>query len=258
MIRNLLLALILGLWLTVQAFAQESPRLFKTITAVGCCELDLELTILAEALAKEPDSQPFFVGYGGQGDSPGKVLRYLEYIKRELPSALNKNSYPITIINGGYREEFSIEIWIAPKGTSSSTLIGSEWSADYFTPFKFDELSVTIIDWPDNTSRLSFGELCTLSYPNWAEVFDMLRNNSGSRVHIIVYAGIKEKSRRATRLIRFLRAELNEYYPQESKRVTIEYGGKSKEDWSEIDIWYVPDGGMSPKPTVGNRKSSHH
>ena len=39
--------------------------------------------------------------------------------------------------------------------------------------------------------------------------------------------------------------------------MTMEYGGKSEKDWTEIEIWDVPDGGVSSKPGVRTGRSAH-
>jgi hypothetical protein len=254
MIRVAVLAITLTLLIAGSVRAQDSPRLLKTLNAVGCCELDLELSLLAEALSVEPHSQLFVIGYGGPRDAPGKVLRYLEYIKRELPSALGKDSYPITVLHGGRRDQFGIDLWIGQKDSAQSFLEGPRWSPDYSAPFKFDELSVSIIDWPDGTSRLSFGELCTLTYPDWAAVFSMLRSHPGSTAHIFVYGRSLEISKEGRRLIRFLKAELTESFTNQSVLITQSYGGKSKKDWPEIEVWFTPAGGKELRPVLKTEK----
>lgn len=75
-------------------------------------------TLLAIELQKEPNTQLYIIGYGGAGDALTKANRakhYLDFERRLHPGR-------VVAIDGGHREELTLEFWIVPVGTQPPVL----------------------------------------------------------------------------------------------------------------------------------------
>jgi hypothetical protein len=68
-------------------------------------------------LAKEPNAKAFIVAYGGQEDSPGKARRYATRARNYMVEARGIDPTRIVTIDGGRREDFIVELWLAPNGS---------------------------------------------------------------------------------------------------------------------------------------------
>lgn len=220
----------------------------KDVNEFGCCGIDLELSLLTEAIGKEPEARAHIIGYSGLGDPPGKLLRYLRYIEANLPNLISDKSHAISVINGGQRNRFTIEMWIVPKGASVPTPSGSasETNSDARSAYKFDEAEASIMEY-NKKSYLAFGLACTLSYPEWEEFFRTLRDKPTLRGLIMIYVGHDDGVQYGSRIEKYLRAELKKVGAREEKELTMVNGGKR--EWSQIEIWLVPKGKPDPQPT---------
>lgn len=199
---------------------------------------DLYLSEYAEALRNEPDSRAHMICYGGPTDPPGKIQRNMRYIQGYLSDLLEKKPRPVTVIDGGYRNEFAIELWIVPEGRTAPVPTGSiSRTTQGQIPFMYDQAPAHMMEYNDKP-YLSFGDLCTLTYPVWGDLFNILQKNSGMRAHITIYVSEDDTPRYANKLARFLRADLKENYPEEVEGITMTFGGKR--EWSQIEIWVVP------------------
>jgi hypothetical protein len=219
--------------------------------------MDLYLDEYAQAILNEAASHARIIAYTGRTDWLGKTPRYVRYIKGHLSDSLEKHSRPVTIINGGYRDNLSIELWIVPDGVSAPTPSEStfEIRPKEQGPYKFDETEALIMEY-NKKSYLSFGLLCTLPYPEWGQFFRVLRDEPNLRGHIITYVGHKDSPHYAKRIEKFLRDDLGKDYPNEVKQLTMAYGGKR--EWSRIEIWIALKGEPNPKPTPRERRARVH
>lgn len=253
MIYKVIISLLLAALLAPGSFSQQQDPIkpaykLKDVIEFGCCGIDLELDIFIEAIRKEPGGRAHIIGYSGPGDPPGKLLRHLAYMKANLSDLMGDDSQPVSVMNGGYRDKFTIEMWIVPEGASvpapTDSTIGMNSEADL--AYKFDEAQALMMEY-GKESYLSFGLACTLSYPEWRVFFGILRDNAGLRGHIIIYVGENDRARHAKRIERFLRNDLKEFDARRVNDLTMTYGGKR--EWAQIEIWLVPEGKPDPTPT---------
>jgi hypothetical protein len=254
MVSKTIISFVLAVLLTHVCFSQQQSLLkpaykLKDVTEFGCCGIDLELSILIEALRNEPEARAHIIGYSGPGDPPGKLLRHLRYMEICLRDSIGNNTHPVSVINGGQRDEFIIEMWIVPKDAAVPIpeSLSFQGSPDTSLSYLFDEAEASVMEY-DKKSYLSFGLACTLSFPDWGEFFHILRDKPELRGHIITYVGREDRTQYANRIQRFLRAYLKQYYGKQVKELTMVYGGKR--EWSEIEIWLVPRGNPDPNPTA--------
>jgi hypothetical protein len=101
----------------------ESLRARKVQTyndRIGSSEAEQwHLEDFRELLSKEPNSQAFIIAYNGREDNPGKSRRYAVRAKNYLVNSRGIPPQRIFAIEGGRRDEFMVELWLAPKGSKA-------------------------------------------------------------------------------------------------------------------------------------------
>jgi hypothetical protein len=65
-------------------------------------------------LLKQPDAKAYIIAYVGREDPPGKANRYALRAKRWLVEWRGVDPARIVALDGGRRNEFIVELWIAP------------------------------------------------------------------------------------------------------------------------------------------------
>lgn len=73
---------------------------------------------LAIELLNWPEAAGYLVGYGGRRSRRGEASRRIERAKKYLTSVRAVPAERVVTIDGGHREELSVELWVAPKGVS--------------------------------------------------------------------------------------------------------------------------------------------
>jgi hypothetical protein len=117
------------------AFAQQEARKFDSMGQIYCDDAKARLDNLAIQLQQEPGAKGYIIFYGGKSYLRSvynkKAKRYVAVkllpIRGEAQLRIAPwKSYLINnrgveesnveVIDGGYRQEFTIEFWIAPSG----------------------------------------------------------------------------------------------------------------------------------------------
>jgi hypothetical protein len=62
-----------------------------------------------------PESVGYLLGYGGRRSQRGEALRRLERAKRYLVTAGGVPAERVLIVDGGHREDLTVELWVSPK-----------------------------------------------------------------------------------------------------------------------------------------------
>ncbi|MBV8857420.1 MAG: hypothetical protein JOZ02_10850 [Acidobacteria bacterium] len=110
---------------TNSAFVYDSPLLFDRFGHVRCKEEVVRLDNYIEALKGKPDTAAIIIGYGGRNDTKrNEIVSRLLGIKNYLIKSKISNNR-IIILNGGYREELNIELWILPNKENATLLLHS-------------------------------------------------------------------------------------------------------------------------------------
>jgi hypothetical protein len=142
--RKLLLAIVFFSFTTNPSSFSQTSNVTRQIDKFGnvCCEDELaRLDNFALQLQNEPDAQGYVIFYEGRrygycykyrpriprrGEAEARVARIKPYLVETRGFAANR----VVVINGGYREEWAAELWIAPKGASppkpTPTLTGKD------------------------------------------------------------------------------------------------------------------------------------
>jgi hypothetical protein len=80
------------------------------------------LEAFVDALQREPHSQAYILAYsqyyrrGGYLDPPNTALKMLKAVRANLVNKYRVSPSRIKVVNGGYRKQRQIELWIVPRG----------------------------------------------------------------------------------------------------------------------------------------------
>jgi hypothetical protein len=97
----------------------QEPRKFDTYGNIPADDEEAHLDNFALELSKLRSSQAYVIVYGGSDDPPGKAQRYALRVKHYLVELRGTDPKQVITIPGGYREDFAIELWLAPAGTNA-------------------------------------------------------------------------------------------------------------------------------------------
>lgn len=69
-------------------------------------------------LLREPGAQAYIITYGGRTSRPGEAKAAADKAKDYLVNTRGSEAARIVTVDGGYREQPSVELWIVPEGAS--------------------------------------------------------------------------------------------------------------------------------------------
>jgi hypothetical protein len=72
----------------------------------------------AKVLKSEPTAQGYIVVYGGRRTVKDEAVDEASWVRRRLIRRAAIDSMLIGVIDGGYREWHTVELWLVPKGAS--------------------------------------------------------------------------------------------------------------------------------------------
>lgn len=132
---NFRLAFLCILACAANAFAQQEARKFDEMGQLYCDDAKSRLDFFAIQLQQEPGAKGYIIFYGGKDYLRGvynrKAKRYVDVrllpvrgeaqlriapLKDYLINSRGVEESKIEVIDGGYRQEFTIEFWIVPSG----------------------------------------------------------------------------------------------------------------------------------------------
>jgi len=111
---------------SAQAVSIIAPIEKKIIVAreydeCNSCKLDdqkARLDNLAVELQQDPSTRAYVIAYGGRMSPLGQVEKLMSRTREYLTTQRGIDASRLTIINGGFREEDSVELWIVPSGAA--------------------------------------------------------------------------------------------------------------------------------------------
>jgi hypothetical protein len=71
---------------------------------------------IAVELQNKPTSQGYFIFYNGRKSLPGAAFRYMRRLQNYMDNVRGIEASRMTILDGGRREEITVEFWISPPG----------------------------------------------------------------------------------------------------------------------------------------------
>jgi hypothetical protein len=112
---------------TAQASTNVPPLPKRTITGHEfdtCCscsydDLKARLDNLAVELQNDPTTTTYIFAYGGRTSQIGQADRLLARARDYIVSQRGIDASRIVLVNGGFREEDCVELWIVPRGATT-------------------------------------------------------------------------------------------------------------------------------------------
>jgi hypothetical protein len=250
----LLLLMLLILSTDIAVLSQERPNTVRKFDEYGdiyCDDAKARLDYLAITLQEEPGTKAYFIIYRGR-KLPGRALPYPSAIKSYLPIR-GIDADRIVTINGGEREEMSVETWIVPAGASApeATPVPRVKAADSLIPVKYDE------GWADlfpieGRMGITDNTDCPLRNLSLKDFADALRAEPDRRGFLIVYTQFGKGAQRAKRVATIARKEMVKDHGIEAGRIKIIYGGQR--EYPAMELWLVPKSAPDPKPTPQSKR----
>ncbi|HSL53559.1 MAG TPA: PEGA domain-containing protein [Pyrinomonadaceae bacterium] len=112
---------------SAQAVATVAP-LKKTVLVarefdecVNCTFDDQKARLdnLAVELQNDPTTRAYIIAYGGRMSPVGQVEKLMTRAKDYIIKQRGIDASRLTVVNGGYREEDSVELWVVPSGAAA-------------------------------------------------------------------------------------------------------------------------------------------
>ena len=112
---------------TVQAVSVIAPLEKKVIVAreydeCNNCTFDdqkARLDNLAVELQNDPSTRGYIMAYGGRMSPLGQVEKLMSRARDYLVTQRGIDASRLVVVNGGFREEDSVELWIVPSGAGA-------------------------------------------------------------------------------------------------------------------------------------------
>jgi hypothetical protein len=92
------------------------PRPFDEFPNLAFDDQKARLDNLAIELANVPGSTGYIIVYSGRTSRAGQADRLGERARDYMVRTRGVDPNRVTVVNGGYREEDTFEIWIVPQG----------------------------------------------------------------------------------------------------------------------------------------------
>lgn len=198
-------------------------------------------------LKRKPDSRAYIIAYGGQGDPLGKARRYALRARAYLVEARGIAGSRVVPVDGGRRENLTVELWLVPVGarppTPTPTVTMEQREANEAR--KYDEYSY---GYGESWNRY---EDASIRLDGFAAA---LQREPGSRGYIVAYAqngddriGIEcDPAGLAQRIASLEKRYLVQKQHIDPTQVAAVNGGYSPT--RTVELWIIPH--SAPAPTV--------
>jgi len=74
---------------------------------------------LAVELQNDPTTRAYIIAYGGRTSPVGQVEKLMNRAREYMVTQRGIDASRLSVVNGGYREEDSVELWIVPSGAAA-------------------------------------------------------------------------------------------------------------------------------------------
>jgi len=74
---------------------------------------------LAVELQNDPTTRAYIIAYGGRMSPVGQVEKLMTRAREYIVTQRGISASRLTVVNGGFREDDSVELWIVPSGASA-------------------------------------------------------------------------------------------------------------------------------------------
>jgi len=107
---------------SVVAALEKKVIVAREFDECNSCSLDdqkARLDNLAVELQNDPSTRAYILAYGGRMSPLGQVEKLMSRSRDYLLTQRGIDASRITVVNGGFREEDSVELWIVPSGAAA-------------------------------------------------------------------------------------------------------------------------------------------
>jgi hypothetical protein len=74
---------------------------------------------LAVELQNDPSTRGYILAYGGRMSPIGQVEKLMSRAREYLVTQRGIDASRLVVVNGGFREEDSVELWVVPSGAAA-------------------------------------------------------------------------------------------------------------------------------------------
>jgi hypothetical protein len=103
-------------WIPAAPRRENPARQFDVCCSCAFDDQKARLDNLAVQLQNDPSSAAHIIAYAGRNSRRGEANRLGTRARDYLVTTRGINSSQITVVNGGFREEDCVELWIVPSG----------------------------------------------------------------------------------------------------------------------------------------------
>jgi hypothetical protein len=244
--------------LSVIFLAQVESRVAQTASQAGPVKFDeygdlptddaaARLDLFGDKLFNQPRLKGQIIAYSDPGIERGGYLRRIYGIGKYLTYARGIDADQLAVVDGGYREKLSIELWLIPEGANppipDSKLAPPSLSIT--AAYKFDE---ECLDCAPAVGLDLYGLDEGLKF--YAEV---LQRSPGARGVFVVRPDQDFKIRPALREALKARGLLIKRYGIKAQRVIVKSANSRNDGTAVVEMWSVPPGAQLPVTTSNKR-----
>lgn len=183
------------------------------------------------ALLRQPNVRGYLVGYAERSIPKGVLLRRLYGDQRYLVELRGLERSRVVVVEGGYRDKFTIELWPVPNNAAPPELLPNSTDRSIPKSYMFDE------------ECLECGPAVNLDLFGLNEGLkffaDALQKDLDTRAVIAVRRSTHYRSRAAIDDARKAKRILIRVYRIDATRITINLAPRRRDNLSMAEMWIV-------------------
>ena len=221
------------LCVTTTAAQSATATKFDSYESLPTDDEAARLDAFYEALRQQPELRGYVIGYKEVSTAPGVFLRRLYGDQRYLVEMRGVDPNRVVVIEGGYKQKSTIELWLVPNDAAPPTPIPAASPIQITTKrYLFDDECLECepavnLDLHGLTEGIRFyaGEL---------------QRNPSARAVIVVRPGTHLGARQALSEVSRAKRRLIRDYKIDAGRITVQLAPRRKDNLSTAEMWIVP------------------
>jgi len=190
------------------------------------------LDLFYDELRNHPNTRGYLVGYNDSSIPPGVFLRRLYGDQAYLTELRGLEPSRISVLEGGYRDKLTFEMWVAPINSPAPPLTPKRNVSAPTRRLLFDEeclecAPAVFLDLPGLGAGLKFYAAA-------------LRNAANVRALIVVRPGQETSSAQALADARRAKRKLVRQHGIASRRIGIRLARRRKDNMATAEMWVIP------------------
>lgn len=226
--------------------SKQGPTKFDEFGHMNHENYSAHLDGIAIALQGDPTAQGYFVFYNGGKSLPGAALRYMKRLQNYMISARGIEPSRMILLEGGRREEITVEFWISPPGspapvpTPAVSVEPSKPRSYLYDSYSYDcdplfRLKVKAPDYIDDCGYAGMG------YEDQSARLDgfikAIRQMPGVTAHLRVYFLPRDERRKVQKFIRQEKAYLLRKGGLHASSIAVT---SRRNPRRSVQLWVVP------------------